>query len=132
MQRSIPGSSRFASKATSCAALLLAALSLAACGGGGGGNDSPPPSGPSTQPPPPPPPANTAPTVQAGDDQTIRLPTNSVELAGSATDAENNTLTYAWTSSPAEGVTFANAAAAATTVTTLCSRRPLSAMRAPS
>jgi CubicO group peptidase (beta-lactamase class C family) len=96
---------------------LLAALSLAACGGGGGGNDSPPPSGPSTQPPPPPPPANTAPTVQAGDDQTIRLPTNSVELAGSATDAENNTLTYAWTSSPAEGVTFANAAAAATTVT---------------
>ncbi len=115
MQRSIPGSLRFASKATSYAVMAIATLGLAACGGGGGGgNNNPPPSGPSTQQPPP---ANTAPTVNAGEDQTIRLPTATVELSGSATDAENNTLTYAWTSSPADGVTFANATAAATQAT---------------
>jgi CubicO group peptidase (beta-lactamase class C family) len=60
---------------------------------------------------------NTAPTVNAGADQTITLPTNSADLQGSATDAEGNALTYAWTSSPAEGVTFADPAAAATRVT---------------
>ena len=65
---------------------------------------------------PPPPPANTAPVVEAGEDQTIQLPTTEVQLSGSGTDAENDTLTYAWTSEPA-GVTFADAAAAATTAT---------------
>lgn len=60
--------------------------------------------------------ANAAPAVQAGDDQTIQLPTNEVQLSGSATDADGDTLTYAWTSDP-QGVTFADAAAAATTAT---------------
>jgi CubicO group peptidase (beta-lactamase class C family) len=55
--------------------------------------------------------------VNAGADQTIQLPTNSAQLSGSATDAQNNTLTYAWTSAPANGVTFSAASAAATTVT---------------
>jgi CubicO group peptidase (beta-lactamase class C family) len=45
------------------------------------------------------------------------LPTNAVSLTGSATDAENNPLTYAWTSAPADGVTFANAAAGTTQAT---------------
>ncbi|MGH8179182.1 MAG: PKD domain-containing protein [Steroidobacter sp.] len=90
-----------------------AMLALAACGGGGGGGDDPP--APPVTDPPPPPPANTAPTVQAGDDQTITLP-STAQLSGSAQDAENNTLTYAWTSDPAT-VTFADAAAASTTAT---------------
>lgn len=85
-------------------------LTLAACGGGGGDDDPP-------APPVQNPPANTAPTVQAGDDQTIQFPTNSVEISGSATDAENDALTYAWTSSPAENVAFADASAASTTAT---------------
>jgi CubicO group peptidase (beta-lactamase class C family) len=100
------------------ATVVLSTLTLVACGGGGGGSN-PPPASPANPPPPPPPPppANTAPTVQAGADQTITLPTNAADLAGSATDAENNTLTYAWTASPAAGVTFTDAAAAATRVT---------------
>ena len=88
-----------------------AMLALAACGGGGGGGD--PPAPPVTNPPP----TNTAPTVDAGPDQTIQSPTDSAELSGSATDAENNTLTYAWTSDPPTGVTFSAPSAAATSVT---------------
>jgi CubicO group peptidase (beta-lactamase class C family) len=86
-----------------------AMIALAACGGGGGGGDS----GQGQNP------VNAAPTASAGADQTIQLPTNSVQLTGSATDDNlpaGRTLTYAWTSSPA-GVTFANAAAASTTAT---------------
>jgi CubicO group peptidase (beta-lactamase class C family) len=116
MQRSsVPGSMRSVSKTFSCVATMFAALGLAACGGGGGGSDNPP----ANPPPPPPPsaPANTAPTVSAGTDQTIKLPTNAVDLQGSATDAEGGSLTYSWAASPAAGVTFANATAAATNVT---------------
>lgn len=58
---------------------------------------------------------NTAPTVSAGADQTVTLPATAT-LSGSATDAEGNSLTYAWTSEPT-GVTFADAAAASTTAT---------------
>lgn len=94
---------------------LIATFVLTACGGGGGGSNSPP-SSPAT-PPPPPPPANTAPTVNAGTDQSIQLPTNAVNLTGSATDAENNTLTYTWAASPAAGVAFDNTTAAATRAT---------------
>jgi CubicO group peptidase (beta-lactamase class C family) len=85
---------------------VTAMLALTACGGGGGGGSGG--NGGGQQ--------NTAPTVSAGSDQTIQLPTNSVTLTGSATDAQGGTLTYAWTASPA-GVTFANAAAASTTAT---------------
>ena len=83
-------------------------LALAACGGGGG--DDPPPAPPVQNPP-----ANTAPTAQAGADQTIQLPATA-QLTGSGTDAENNTLTYAWTSAPAT-VTFSSTTTAATTAT---------------
>lgn len=102
---------------TLVATIVMSTLALAACGGGGGGGSSPPPSSPANPPPPPPPPANTAPTVNAGADQTITLPTNGVDLAGSGQDAENNPLTYAWTASPANGVAFATGTAAATRVT---------------
>ncbi|MDY0064756.1 MAG: serine hydrolase [Steroidobacteraceae bacterium] len=90
---------------------VCAMLALAACGGGGGGGS---PSTPNEEPPP----SNAAPAASAGEDQTIQLPTNSVELQGAATDdGPNSALTYAWTSDPAEGVSFANAAAAVTTAT---------------
>jgi CubicO group peptidase (beta-lactamase class C family) len=55
--------------------------------------------------------------VQLGEDQTIQLPANSVSLTGTANDPENAALTYAWTSSPADGVTFSAATALSTTVT---------------
>jgi CubicO group peptidase (beta-lactamase class C family) len=58
-----------------------------------------------------------APVVSAGEDQTIQLPNNSVSVSGTATDPESAALTYAWTSSPADGVTFSDATAASTTVT---------------
>jgi CubicO group peptidase (beta-lactamase class C family) len=89
-----------------CAGALL---TLTACGGGGGSGDA-------GQTPDA---VNTAPVASAGADQTIQLPTNSVQLTGSATDdglPAGRTLTYAWTSAPA-GVTFADATAAATTAT---------------
>jgi CubicO group peptidase (beta-lactamase class C family) len=118
-----PANARTVSKPYSLlAAIVISTLTLAACGGGGGGSSSPPPASPSNPPPPPAPPppttpTNTAPSVTAGDDQTVTLPTNSVTLNGTATDAENNALTYAWTSSPADGVTFADATAGATQAT---------------
>jgi CubicO group peptidase (beta-lactamase class C family) len=92
----------------------IASIAMAACGGGGGGGggSTPPP----TPPPTPPAQTNTAPTVQAGPDKTIELPVNSVALSGSATDAENNPLTYSWSATPS-GVTFADSSAATTTAT---------------
>jgi CubicO group peptidase (beta-lactamase class C family) len=90
------------------------ALSIAACGGGGGGGGGSAP----VQNNPPPPAQNAAPTVQAGADQTITLPTASAQLNGSATDDSSTSLTYAWTAtSGPSGVTFGTANAAATTVT---------------
>jgi CubicO group peptidase (beta-lactamase class C family) len=107
-----PANVRPVSKSSLLAMVVISTLALAACGGGGGGG-----SGGSTPPPTSPGGANTAPTVNAGADQTITLPTNAVDVSGTATDAENNTLTYAWTASPAAGVTFASASAAASRVT---------------
>lgn len=88
------------------------ALSIAACGGGGGG-------GGQTSAPVQQQPQNAAPTVQAGTDQTIELPTATAQLSGSATDdSSTSTLAYTWsaTSGPS-GVTFGTANAAATSVT---------------
>jgi len=42
------------------------------------------------------PPANIAPTANAGADQTITLPTNSVSLTGSGTDPDGTITAYAW------------------------------------
>ena len=47
--------------------------------------------------PPPPPPANQAPTANAGIDQNITLPTNTVNLNGSGTDPDGTIASYQWT-----------------------------------
>jgi type 1 glutamine amidotransferase len=57
---------------------------------------------------------NTAPTADAGADQTITLPLNTVTLNGSGTDADGTIASYTWTkvSGPAGGnITSANTAA---------------------
>lgn len=41
--------------------------------------------------------ANVAPTVNAGIDQTIKLPTNSVTLTGTASDTDGTIVSYLWT-----------------------------------
>jgi PKD domain/Secretion system C-terminal sorting domain len=63
---------------------------------------------------------NATPTANAGADQTITLPTSTVNLAGSGTDPDGTIATYAWTkiSGPTAG-TITNPAAAATSVTAL-------------
>lgn len=55
---------------------------------------------------------NTAPTANAGTDKTIALPTNSVTLTGSGSDADGSIATYAWTkqSGPAATLGATNAA----------------------
>ncbi len=47
-------------------------------------------------PPPPPPAPNQAPAANAGTDQTITLPSSSVTLNGSGTDADGSIASYAW------------------------------------
>lgn len=63
---------------------------------------------------------NTAPVANAGADKTITLPTSSVALSGSGTDANGTIASYAWTktSGPTQ-FTFSNAAVAAPTVSNL-------------
>jgi CubicO group peptidase (beta-lactamase class C family) len=87
-------------------------LGLAACGGGGGGG------GGSNNPPPAPPATNAPPTVNAGADTSITLPTATVTLAGSATDdGPAASLTYKWTGAGPAAVTFATDTAAGTDAT---------------
>ena len=64
--------------------------------------------------------ANLPPTANAGADQTITLPTSTVSLSGSGTDADGTISSYNWTkiSGPASG-TITNASSAATTITAL-------------
>ena len=60
---------------------------------------------------------NLAPVVNAGPDQSITAPANTVTLNGSATDdgQVNGSLTYTWTKVSGPGnVTFANASQAVT------------------
>jgi hypothetical protein len=68
----------------------------------------------------PAPPANVAPTANAGADQAITLPLNTVNLAGSGTDTDGTITAYLWTkiAGPTAGV-ITNANAAATSVTGL-------------
>lgn len=63
---------------------------------------------------------NQAPTANAGPDQTITLPTNSVALSGSGTDTDGTIVSYAWSvvSGP-NTPTFSNASSAATSVSNL-------------
>jgi poly(3-hydroxybutyrate) depolymerase len=65
-----------------------------------------------------PPPPNVLPQANAGADQSITLPVNSVTLSGSGTDTDGTIVSYGWTkiSGPAPG-NISNSAAAQTTVT---------------
>ncbi len=60
---------------------------------------------------------NQLPTANAGNDQTITLPTNTINLAGTGADPDGTIINYAWIkiSGPASG-TISNSAAATTTV----------------
>ena len=62
---------------------------------------------------------NHPPTVHAGTDQTIQLPTTSVTLTGTASDPDGDPLTYAWTKTSGGAATIANPTAASTQVTDL-------------
>lgn len=59
---------------------------------------------------------NVAPVVNAGSDDNCE-PGSTVQLAGSATDTNNDTLTYGWALVSGPGVTFSNMAIANPTVT---------------
>ena len=64
--------------------------------------------------------SNQAPTADAGSNQTIVLPTNTVNLSGSGSDPDGNISSYKWieTSGPSQG-SISNASSAATSVTGL-------------
>ncbi|UAY51322.1 PKD domain-containing protein [Ferruginibacter albus] len=62
--------------------------------------------------------ANAAPTANAGVDQSIQLPTNSVSLSGSGVDADGTIASYSW-SVIGGSATIADASSAATTVNNL-------------
>jgi ELWxxDGT repeat protein len=88
-------------------AVLAAALSLAACGGGGGddaagGGSTPPPSGGT----------NRAPVASAGPDQTVDAGTLVTLSAASSTDADGDTMTYAWQQTDGPAVTLGQSAGA--------------------
>ena len=63
--------------------------------------------------------ANIPPTANAGNDQTITLPTNSVSLTGSGSDPDGTITAYNWTKISGTGGTITNASSASTTVTAL-------------
>jgi hypothetical protein len=62
---------------------------------------------------------NTAPTANAGADQTITLPTSSVTLTGSGTDVGGSISSYSWTKVSTLAGTITSPSSASTTVTGL-------------
>lgn len=62
---------------------------------------------------------NVLPTVNAGVDITITLPTNSVSLSGSATDSDGSISAYLWTKISGIGGTITTPTSSSTTVTGL-------------
>ncbi len=62
---------------------------------------------------------NKAPTVNAGSDKSITLPSNSVSFSGSATDADGTIASYAWTKVSGGNATLANAGTATLTASGL-------------
>jgi len=82
------------------AGIILPVLAVAAAGGGiailaSGGNDPTDPPAP-PPPPPPPPPANAAPVITSGDAAAIdeNSPVETVVYTATATDANNDTITF--------------------------------------
>lgn len=68
---------------------------------------------------PPPPAANQVPTANAGTDKTITLPTSSVTLTGSGTDADGSIVSYLWTKISGNGGTISSTTNASTNITGL-------------
>ena len=62
---------------------------------------------------------NQPPTVNAGSDQTITLPTNSVSLSGTASDADGSVASYAWSKTAGGAATITSPSSNSTTVTGL-------------
>ncbi len=63
--------------------------------------------------------ANVPPVANAGSDKTITLPTNSVSLSGSGTDADGTISNYLWSKISGPSATIANASSASTSITSL-------------
>ena len=81
-------------------ACALPVLALAACGGGGGGGGT----------------VNTAPTVNAGVDQTV-VDNATANLNGSGSDADGDSLTFSWTQIAGTTVAINNASSASASFT---------------
>jgi hypothetical protein len=62
---------------------------------------------------------NQPPTVSAGSNQTIQLPTNSVNLTSTASDPDGTIASYLWTRTSGTGSTITSPSSSATTVTGL-------------
>src|SRR5688572_14921640 len=88
-------------------AFAAALSSLALISGCGGGDSSP---GPAPAPSPPPPPVNTAPTFSTQNLSTDEEVDGTAQLT--ASDAQNNTLTFAIATQPQHGVATLSAAGA--------------------
>ena len=63
--------------------------------------------------------ANIPPVADAGADQTITLPTNSVSVTGSGTDADGTVSSYLWTKISGPSANITTATAATTSITSL-------------
>lgn len=64
-------------------------------------------------------PANQPPVSNAGANQTIQLPTNSVTAVGSGTDSDGTIASYAWTKISGTGGTITSPSSSSTTITGL-------------
>ncbi len=62
---------------------------------------------------------NLAPTVNAGTDKAVTLPTNSVTLTGTASDANGSIASYSWTKQSGPAATLTNATTASLTASGL-------------
>ncbi|MEP2771630.1 MAG: PKD domain-containing protein [Fulvivirga sp.] len=62
---------------------------------------------------------NSIPVVNAGIDQTITLPTNSINLSGSATDSDGTIISYSWTKESGPSATLVNASTSTLTANNL-------------
>lgn len=80
--------------------IAFASLVLASCGGGSGGNSG----NPVTVTPPP---TNSAPQVNAGEDQTV-IASSVVNLNGTAIDADGDNMQFSWTQMAGQPVTISN------------------------
>ncbi len=62
---------------------------------------------------------NQGPTANAGNNQTITLPVNTVTLSGSGTDADGTIASYSWTKISGPAATITSSSSASTTVTNM-------------